>query len=153
MLTTNTAFDREYLLRLGGFRTDLGHRGKNMLGGEDNDIFDRLMDHKSHLWYEPAAIVKHWVPLERQTFRWLINRVFWDGATQPLLDYGSGKSRIFYLKRMGQDIRHTLRLIVDELQPFRIEHRQRDLLLKIVQKGGRLWMNWQLFIEQKSYRS
>jgi glycosyltransferase involved in cell wall biosynthesis len=86
LLTTNSLFHRETLLKLGGMRTDLGHRRKALIGGEDNDIFNRLVANGYRVYYEPQARVFHPVPKERQTRRFLLRRLFWDGASQPLVE-------------------------------------------------------------------
>ncbi len=91
LLTTNSLFHRETLLKLGGMRTDLGHRRKVLIGGEDNDIFNRLVANGYRVFYEPSARVFHPVPKERQTRRFLLRRLFWDGASQPLVDNSSGE--------------------------------------------------------------
>lgn len=145
LLTTNAAFDRAQLLALGSFRTDLGHRGKNLLGGEDNDMFNRLIDASCRIWYEPEAVVMHWVPRERQTRRWLIRRVFWDGATQPLLDYGLGRGRWPYWSEMGRDVRRVLRITLARRRNLLSAAGWFDLLLEWSRQIGRFWMNWRLF--------
>ncbi len=86
LLTTNSLFHRETLLSLGGMRTDLGHRRNSLIGGEDNDIFNRFVANGYRVYYEPQARVLHPVPKERQTRRFLLRRLFWDGASQPLLE-------------------------------------------------------------------
>lgn len=86
LLTTNSLFRRETLLKLGGMRTDLGHRRKVLIGGEDNDIFNRLLAAGNGVYYQPGALVYHPVPKERQTRRFLLRRLFWDGASQPLVE-------------------------------------------------------------------
>jgi len=89
-LTTNSLFHRETLLKLGGMRTDLGHKRKALIGGEDNDIFNRLIANGHSVYYQPQARVNHPVPKERQTRRFLLRRLFWDGASQPLFEGTSG---------------------------------------------------------------
>lgn len=86
LLTTNSLFHRKTLLSLGGMRTDLGHKRKSLIGGEDNDIFNRLVANGYRVYYEPQARVFHPVPKERQTRRFLLRRLFWDGASQPLVE-------------------------------------------------------------------
>lgn len=86
LLTTNSLFHRETLLKLGGMRTDLGHRRKALIGGEDNDVFNRLLAGGHGVYYQPGALVYHPVPKERQTRRFLLRRLFWDGASQPLVE-------------------------------------------------------------------
>ena len=92
LLTTNSLFHRDTLLRLGGMRTDLGHRRKALIGGEDNDIFNRLIANGHGVYYQPTARVFHPVSKERQTRRFLLRRLFWDGASQPLIE-GNGDTR------------------------------------------------------------
>ena len=92
LLTTNSLFHRETLLQLGGMRTDLGHKRKALIGGEDNDIFNRLIANGHHVYYQPSARVNHPVPKERQTRRFLLRRLFWDGASQPLFEGASNNN-------------------------------------------------------------
>jgi hypothetical protein len=73
-------------------RTDLGHKRKALIGGEDNDIFNRLIANGHRVYYQPTARVNHPVPKERQTRRFLLRRLFWDGASQPLFEGTSGNS-------------------------------------------------------------
>ena len=93
LLTTNSLFHRETLLRLGGMRTDLGHKRKALIGGEDNDIFNRLIGNGHRVYYQPTARVNHPVPKERQTRRFLLRRLFWDGASQPLFEVAGGNNQ------------------------------------------------------------
>lgn len=144
LLTTNTAFKRNTMLSLGGFKTHLGHKDKSLLGGEDNDIFNRLIAHGERIWYVPEALVLHWVPKARQTFRWLAVRLFWDGATQPLLDYGSGQPRRRYLREMGRDVRRAMRLVLSHYRHWHTADGRRESVLALCQQMGRLWMNWKL---------
>jgi glycosyltransferase involved in cell wall biosynthesis len=94
LLTTNSLFHRPTLLALGGMRTDLGHRRKSLLGGEDNDIFNRLLANGNRIYYEPKALVYHPVPKERQTRRFLLRRLFWDGASQPLVETSANQQSV-----------------------------------------------------------
>jgi glycosyltransferase involved in cell wall biosynthesis len=144
LLTTNTAIHRQTLLGLGGFRTELGHRGKSLLGGEDNDLFDKLVAAKHPIWYEPNALALHWVPRERQTRRFLIRRVFWDGATQPLMDYGINQPRNRYLREMGRDLRRVGRITLDRWRDL-FNGRIGLLGLEWIRQIGRFYMNSQLW--------
>jgi glycosyltransferase involved in cell wall biosynthesis len=86
LLTTNSLFHRQTLLALGGLRADLGHKRNQLIGGEDNEIFQRLVANGYRVYYQPTARVYHPVPKARQTRRYLLRRLFWDGASQPLVD-------------------------------------------------------------------
>lgn len=144
LLTTNTAFKRAAMIALGGFNTRLGHRDKSLLGGEDNDIFNRLIAGGHRIWYIPEALAFHWVSKERQTFRWLAKRMFWDGATQPLLDYGTMQPRSRYWREMRRDLRRAVRLVLAQRQRWHTAEGRREAALAFCQQMGRLWMNWKL---------
>jgi glycosyltransferase involved in cell wall biosynthesis len=144
LLTTNTAFKRATLSALGGFKAHLGHKGKRLLGGEDNDIFNRLIAGGHRVWYVPEALALHWVPKERQTFGWLAKRLFWDGATQPLLDYGAGQPRRRYWREIGRDLRRAVRLVLAQRRHWHTADGRREAILAFCQQMGRAWMNWKL---------
>lgn len=148
LLTTNVAFDRQVLLEIGAFRPELGHRGQCLLGGEDNDIFNRLLMNGNMIWYEPRALVTHWTPRKRQTRRWLVNRVFWDGATQPLLDYGINCARGHYFKEMLRDMRRIAWITHTRSHQLDTSQDRLQLFLEYVRQVGRLYMNGKLLLVQ-----
>jgi GT2 family glycosyltransferase len=75
----NIAFDRQLLLDLGGFDEALG-AGTRTRGGEDLDIFVRVLRAGRALVYEPAAIV------------WHHHRADEDALLSQLYGYGTGLS-------------------------------------------------------------
>jgi glycosyltransferase involved in cell wall biosynthesis len=62
---TNMAFRRSMFEKYGGFRTDLGRRGDQLMSGEDTEFGRRLVSAKERLRYEPSAVVYHPVPENR----------------------------------------------------------------------------------------
>jgi glucosyl-dolichyl phosphate glucuronosyltransferase len=58
----NMAFRREVFERFGGFRTDLGRAGGNMISNEDTEFGRRLLDAGLRVRYEPLALTYH--PIE-----------------------------------------------------------------------------------------
>ncbi|MBN3039648.1 MAG: glycosyltransferase family 2 protein [Candidatus Omnitrophica bacterium] len=87
LVTMNAAFDRDIFLRLGKFKTYLGRKGNCLLSGEDNNMYDRIYQAKHPIYYNPDQLIYHFVPDQRQTLRWLTKRIFWDGATQVIIDF------------------------------------------------------------------
>ena len=87
----NMAFHRDALLELGGFDTNLGRKGSTLLSGEEAAIVHRLRQRGLPVYYCGRAVVWHAVPPARRRRRWLWKRMFWDGASQPLLDSGPGR--------------------------------------------------------------
>jgi GT2 family glycosyltransferase len=59
------AFRRDAFERFGGFRTDLGRSGGNLMSGEDAEFCFRLIHAGEFLMYAPEAIVYHPVAPER----------------------------------------------------------------------------------------
>lgn len=55
----NMAFRREVFGRYGGFRTDLGRTGKNLISNEDTEFGRRLLAAGLRLRYEPSALTYH----------------------------------------------------------------------------------------------
>jgi len=142
LLTTNSLFHRETLLRLGGMRTDLGHKRKALIGGEDNDVFNRLVANGFSVYYEPNALVFHPVPKERQTRRFLLRRLFWDGASQPLIERSGEeqtKSSNAWLE-LYRDSRRLARFALEA--SFGTIRRERataeDAVYRLAQRAGRM---------------
>lgn len=73
----NVSFRKEWLRRVGGFRTDLDRVGKLLLSGGDTELLERLNRAGGQLLYEPAAVVGHRVAPERLRRRWFLSRVYW----------------------------------------------------------------------------
>jgi glucosyl-dolichyl phosphate glucuronosyltransferase len=74
----NMAFRKEVFDRFGGFRTDLGRSGNNMISNEDTEFGRRLMRAGLRLRYEPSAVTYHPVEenrLKKQYFLdWWFNK-------------------------------------------------------------------------------
>jgi len=62
---TNMAFHTRVFEQVGGFRTDLGPSPQNEIRNEDSEFARRLMGAGERLYYEPSAVVYHYVAPER----------------------------------------------------------------------------------------
>jgi glycosyltransferase involved in cell wall biosynthesis len=71
----NMAFRKSMFTKYGDFRTDLGRKGKSLIGNEDTELGERLLAAGEHLCYVPTAIVNHPVLPERLTKRYF--RAYW----------------------------------------------------------------------------
>jgi glycosyltransferase involved in cell wall biosynthesis len=58
----NMALQRWCVERHGLFDTQLGRRGKQLLGGEESDLFARLQRAGESCWYVPGAVMYHRIP-------------------------------------------------------------------------------------------
>lgn len=143
LLTTNVLFQCSSLLQLNGFRAYLGRTRGKMLGGEDNDIYQRLVQTGHSIFYQPTARVHHGVPKERQTRRYLLRRLFWDGASQPLLklsQLSDPKSQYRPGREAYIDLRRCGRFVVDFFYYSLLGRfaQAQDSFLSLVQRLGRL---------------
>ncbi|MDE6711563.1 MAG: glycosyltransferase, partial [Alistipes sp.] len=80
----NMAFRRAAALRCGGFDPALGRVGRELIGGEENDFFERIRRGGATIWYVPGAVIRHIIPPEKLTedyFRRLCRNV---GRSQRL---------------------------------------------------------------------
>ena len=94
LVGANLAFEKDALHSVGGFDPNLGRQGSVLLSGEESAILDQLQQRGKGVYYEPAAVVWHSVDQSRKRPSWLLRRLFWDGASQPLMDVPTrGRSR------------------------------------------------------------
>lgn len=80
----NMAFRRDGLSAYGGFDPSLGRVNGELIGGEENDFFERLLRGGETIWYVPGAVMWHIIPprkLTRDYFRRLSYNV---GVSQRL---------------------------------------------------------------------
>jgi glucosyl-dolichyl phosphate glucuronosyltransferase len=86
----NLAFKRQALVRIGGWRNDLGKVDDSLISGEDHEIFHRML--RAGLFsgrYDPAIVVRHHVPASRLSPGYFRRWFFWSGRTiaRMLPDY------------------------------------------------------------------
>jgi glucosyl-dolichyl phosphate glucuronosyltransferase len=87
---SNMVIRRERLLAIGGFNTELGPTGGNLMAGGEQDLFFRLYETNVTVVYEPAALVHHWAPPERVTRQWTRRRAFRHGISNATMAYWNG---------------------------------------------------------------
>ncbi len=146
LVGANIAFRRDWLESIGGFSTELGRKGNCLLSGEEARVFQAVFAAGRQAVYEPAASVQHRVTPERKNRRWLFRRLFWDGATQPILDTGIGQRPSVYLGQAFKDIKRCLRFASDTvIAMVRLDHEGASVAVAgLIQKTGRCWMHFQL---------
>ena len=82
----NLAFARDALVKIGGWRTDLGKVNNTLISGEDHEIFMRLRRASAYAgFYDPQNAVKHFVPPSRLTRKYFRRWFFWHGKTEALM--------------------------------------------------------------------
>ncbi len=100
----NMAFRLSVLARYGGFDPSLGRVGGQLIGGEENDLFERLLRGGEQIWYVPDAVMWHIIPprkLTRDYFSRLCRNV---GVSQRLRAQIHGrvaKTKLLELAKWG----------------------------------------------------
>lgn len=73
---TNMVFNRELLLRIGGFDTKLGMSGNKIAYGEETCLQIDLKQRGYEIIYLPSMKVKHLVSPEKMKLQWLVKSVY-----------------------------------------------------------------------------
>lgn len=73
---TNMVFNRELLLRIGGFDTKLGMSGNKIAYGEETRLQIDLKQRGYEIIYLPSMKVKHLVSPEKMKLQWLVKSVY-----------------------------------------------------------------------------
>jgi glycosyltransferase involved in cell wall biosynthesis len=128
---TNSAFLRERLAAIGGYAPELGPIGSWHRSGEDTFVQKRLREQGFALWYDPALRVRHHVPAERVTQRWLVQRLYLEGisrARQQLLarapgPFGRVRLVAIALGKLASSPRRLLSLALPASSPERFRRR------------------------------
>lgn len=106
LVGANLAFKKDLLKEIGGFDANLGRQGAVLLSGEEAKALSEMSERGWAVYYEPAAVVWHSVHPSRKKPSWLLRRMFWDGASQPLLDHRAPeRSRRVMLRGLRKDLR------------------------------------------------
>lgn len=146
LVGANISFRREWLQDIGGFSTDLGRKGSCLLSGEEAQVYQAVFTTGRQVRYAPTAKIWHRVTPERKCRRWFYRRLFWDGATQPLLDTGAGERPAVYLRGAWYDARRSLRFALEMFFGFCQGDRSAgyDAQARLLQRLGRFWMHLRL---------
>ncbi len=140
LVGANLAFRRNWLLEQGGFAAFLGRRGDCLLSGEEAAVLRRVFETGQRIFYSPRARVQHRVSKQRARRTWLLRRLFWDGATQPLLDSGLDRSPEHYLSQGLVDLRRLARFGLELVRTLPGPAARRfEALGRVQQRLGRLY--------------
>ena len=82
----NAVLTRTILNRVGLYMTSVSRKGKKLLAGEDEDMYQRLLIAKAKGLYLPHLRIFHHIPAERLTKRYFRSWCFWRGVSSGVLD-------------------------------------------------------------------
>ena len=94
----NMGFKKEYFEKYGYFNTHLGRNKKNMMAGEEKDIFHRSNRQIDKIYYFPNAKVQHVIPESRTTMAYIKRLGLGIGMSEKLRTLKISKG--CYLKRI-----------------------------------------------------
>lgn len=88
--TGNSAFRKATLLEQGLFDPDLGRRGGNRAGGEDTEMYRRLLARGCNLRWAPDAVIHHRIRANKLSRRFFLDLHFEQGKLQGGQQRGAG---------------------------------------------------------------
>jgi glycosyltransferase involved in cell wall biosynthesis len=146
LVGANIAFKREWLLKQGGFPMNLGRKGLCLLSGEEAAVYHNIFLSGNKAFYHPEAKVIHHVTEERKSKKWFFRRLFWDGATQSVLDAESECPGTMYARKIYRDLTRCIRFLLEALwAAVRIDRVGIiDAICRLDQRVGRLYMHMSL---------
>ena len=95
VIGANMSFRAEVLNRVGGFNTVLGRQGVLPLGCEETELCIRAVIGApgSRVVYEPAALVRHYVPAGRGSLKYMLSRSWSEGISKAQVSRVVGHKR------------------------------------------------------------
>jgi glycosyltransferase involved in cell wall biosynthesis len=86
IVAANVAFPRRVVEEAGGFRLDLGRRGRILLSNEENLLRLQIERLGYTCYYHPEIRVRHHVHASRLTRAWFLRRSRWQGISDARLE-------------------------------------------------------------------
>jgi len=85
----NFGFRRELLARIGAFDVGLGRKGSSNRGGEDTEIYRRMISSGCNVWWVPDAVVHHRIQAGKSRRRYFLDLHFLQGRTEAMRKRGA----------------------------------------------------------------
>ncbi|MDD5389298.1 MAG: glycosyltransferase [Gallionellaceae bacterium] len=82
----NITVRRDVFTRAGGFSTELGPQGHNLMGGEDLEFVRRAMQVGARILYVPAIQQKHAVEADRMATRYMMRKSYLRSLSNVMMD-------------------------------------------------------------------
>jgi len=132
---TNMAIRKEAFSENNGFNVGLGRKGKSLLSREESRFLEEAQKRDCVIYYEPKAVVTHFIPKKRLRKRHLIRRFFAEGVSLVLCEQSqrSVTDKLLFIKQRVRPILRNLRYLI-----FRRGDRF-AALLEICKKMGEIY--------------
>ena len=106
----NFAFRREVFARIGAFDAGLGRKGSANTGGEDTEIYHRMIASGRNVWWVPDAVIHHRIQAGKLRRSYFLDLHFRQGRTEGIRKRGAD-SRIppvYLLPQLGRATKDAL---------------------------------------------
>jgi glycosyltransferase involved in cell wall biosynthesis len=118
----NYSIRSSFLTEIGGFDTNLGRVGKNLLSNEELQMTELALARGWQVAYLPDALVAHNVSPERLNRSWFFSRGWWQGISECYREQLAGKAGIGQLQRGSErflrGLYKTIQYISDPAERF-----------------------------------
>ncbi len=108
----NMAIRRSALEQYGLFDVELGRTGARLIGGEESDLFERLMRHGEECWYCPNAKMWHIIPPEKLTDDYFDRLTYNIGVSQRLRAELSGRKTALSKARLAECAKWVASIVI-----------------------------------------
>ena len=98
----NMGIRRNILSKIGLFNTQLGRSKKNLMGGEEKDLFERIRKAGGNIYYFPDVVVHHVIPPTRTTKEYIIRMGEGVGKSERIRTLSISKWK--YTKRLFTEL-------------------------------------------------
>jgi glycosyltransferase involved in cell wall biosynthesis len=118
VVTANAAFDVAALRAMGGFDPALGPNGDRHMVADDQQVVRDLRRGGARIVYTPTAVVHHELPRSRLRVAWFLERAYWQGRSDWLIDRDLYADRRYYgLRASLTHLVHTVATRVRRERP------------------------------------
>ena len=98
----NMGIRKAMLEKTGAFNTQLGRSKKNLMGGEEKDLFERIGQQGGNIYYFPDVVVHHVIPPTRTTKDYVKRLGEGVGRSERIRTLGVSRGK--YLKRLCSEL-------------------------------------------------
>ena len=98
----NMGIKKAMLSKIGVFNTELGRSKKNLMGGEEKDLFERIRQQGGNIYYFPDVAVQHVIPPSRTTIDYVKRLGEGVGMSERIRTLSVSKWK--YLKRLLSEL-------------------------------------------------
>ena len=98
----NMGIRKATIEKTGVFNTQLGRSKKNLMGGEEKDLFERIRQQGGNIYYFPDVVVQHVIPPSRTTYEYVKRLGEGVGMSERIRTLNV--SRWKYLKRLLSEL-------------------------------------------------